>query len=550
MTRPIMPGTLLNEIAHGDVRWPAWRVCVWDPSRNSMSDVVRGVAQDLPLDITPYVERLELQENIGLESGDDPSVPQASFTFRRHPGSGVEIRRGLFDDGVIVRVFEGDARIDPAAWVCTFTGTFRGRPGDDPGTPSSGSEGLTANAYGREERYLNQTVTTEKYDAGTDVGDMAIDIAVRKMGLTQDEVLLGAQGFLTRHKVTQIVEDPALNALWHCLFPVGKKPKFDALGRLVAVDVDLDKTPARVFGHGLNIERIVASPNDVEVNNSVVVKGLSDVLEKSLQEIQMLQELTTTTGYFDRTFEESVYFSQDRTQRAQDTRLIQKKKIQWSDARWTQVNEFHGVLKIDTRFLANIRSVLFGTYLASMVLAAVLRLAQNEGGIFASAGTLGTLAAVIFALEVLTTISLVGFLWATTFIGRGVYQVWGKPFEYVYKEIVSRHQVDGLELDEVREVEYRNDMLTTMAQLDAAAARLLRREVLKNQLYEIVVSWDPVLEVDDVIEDHAGNRYYICSLARSLSSEEPSLINIRAWKVFDAESAVVDANEAVALAGV
>ena len=559
--RAILPGSRLNEIAGSLLRYPDFRVLVWNPNEVTINQLASGAITRPPIDISGFVESIDYSENIGFENGDDPSVPQITLNLRRVQNAGVTLRRGLIEDGVIVQVFEGDRRIRKDEWTPIFTGTFRGRPGDDPGTPARQSEGMQVNAYGREERYLNHVVTTESFDlkpddtppvTEIDLGEIAVAIAQKHLGLGQNEILFGSQGVVTKHLTNQIVDSPALEALYQCLFPAGKKPKFDSLGRLVAVDVNLDKPPARIYSGGdYLIESKIATPNDVEVNNSVLLRGLRHDLSRIVQGSQLLVEFEVVTGFFDAEFEEDEYYSQDHSQRAQDTFLKTKTKIQWSAASWTEVDEFHGHVSIDTHFLRNVRILIFTLWLAVQIAVAAIDFIFQLGviGIIVNIVAGPELAAIRIALQLASLATMALLLWAMNFIGRGRYQVHGKPFEYVYREIISQHELVGLLPEEIRRIELRNDFISTMDALDAACAERLRREMLKNQLYTIVVLADPLLEVDDVIETANGDRFYIQTIERSISRGAKPTMTLSCWKIEDALTRQIDALELAAAGG-
>lgn len=537
--RQLMPGTVLNEIAGSLSRYPAWRILVWDPAETTINAVAAGQQLAAPRDLTPYVVEWTAHENIGFENAEDPTTPRVEFTFASNPNDG--LRRGLVEDGVIVRVLVGDRRVSKDDWTPIFTGLFRGRPGEDRGTRAEQTKGLTATAYGREEQYTNLNVTTRDFPANTDVGTIALAIAREHMNLGQDEVLFGAQGFLAKHTVNQLVEETALKAIHSCLFPVGKKPKFDAHGRLVAADVRLDKAAARVYPLGDPMVRSRrATPNDVEVNNAVVLRGLSHTMTKIVQEAQRLTEKQVTTGWFEREFDEEVYYSLDHTQRAENTYLVTAKRIRWADAEWTPIDEFHGRLEIDTRHLANVQTFLLSIHLAARIAIAVIDFIVMQSG--GPAGVV--LAAIRFGLEVAAWGALLGFLWATSHIARGVYEIWGNPFEFVFQELVAKDTIVGLAPEDERVREFRCDLLSTMDVLRERSRELLTRELVKDQQWSIELLDDPLLEVDDVIETANGDRFYITSASRMYRRGELPLLQLTCWQVADGAVRPVDAVEA------
>ena len=543
MTRALLPGSRLNAISGSLDRYPTFQVLIWDPDCVTINQVATGSVPP-SRDISDFVDSIFLNDNIGWENGDDPSTTSATITFRRQPDVGT-FRRGLIEDGVIVQIRQGDIRIRRDEWIPVFTGTFRGRPGDDPGTRSGPREGLQASAFGREERYLNLFVTSREFKKGTDVGEAAAAIAQRHMGLGQDEILFGNQGFTMKHSINQLVEINALQSLWELAFTVFKKPKFDSTGRLVLVDVRLDKPAARVYSAGdVLVESSVADPNDVEVANDVIITGLSDVMTKVTQARQILTEFEIVTGFFDSSFSERKYYSLDRSQRAEDTRLETLHKIKWSDAAWTEIDEFHGIVDIDTRFLRNARVIIFTTYLATQIAVALLELLIDEVPSAGNAPTgLTTVAILKFTLELLALAALAGLLWAMQFIGRGSYQVTGIPFEFVFQELISESKIVGLAIEEERKAEFRNDFLSTMDDLDAHSRERLKRELVKNQLFTIILLDDLLLEVDDVIEFANGDRFYIVTITKELRRGARPTMTITAWKVFSVQGSTAEALE-------
>jgi hypothetical protein len=222
--------------------------------------------------------------------------------------------------------------------------------------------------------------------------------------------------------------------------------------------------------------------------------------------------------------------------------LVSLQKIRWSSADWTEVDEFCGRLQIDTRYLANVRMIIFVSWLTTQLLVALIDLAFQEGGVFMDIVnwiTIGSPAALRFALQIADLATMAALLWSMNYIGRGEYEVWGKPFEYVFKELVSRHRLVGLQPEEARELAIRNDLLSTLADLDEAARERLRREIAKDQVYDLVIADDPLLEVDDVIELSNGDRFYITSIRKTLARGEMPLLNLSAWKIYDGSLAKI-----------
>lgn len=539
MARSAILGTRLNEFAGAQTRKPRAQVLVVNHRRTSINKVANGTNAEPWVDLSAFVESISLNWNVGYENGADPSIPSATITFHRSPNPGVNFREGFIQDGGIVQIRVGDDRVRRSDWEPVFTGQFRGMPGNDPGNRADRSEGLVATAFGREQSFLNVKVpaTTSK-PAGTDLGEIVFQIATKHMGLTQGELLIGSLGVITQHETNQIVDTPALQALWDCLFPAGKKPMFDGRGRLVAVDFNLDKPAVRIYSEGnFPIKSIRKVPNAIEVNNSVVMIGQNHNMTKIQQEAQQLNEVMPTVGFFEREYSERHWFSDDKKQRADDTYLVTKTKITWSNGRYGQVNEFHGRLEIDTRWLQAARVIIFVTWLATQLAIIALDLLMDSGvngnTVITTADGPTTLAILRSILSILSQVAMAFLLWAMQFVGRGRYQIWGKPYENAYQEIKTRCQLPDLLPEQIREVEFQNNFIYTMEALDAAALERLRRELVKNQTYEFEMLDDPLLEVDDVFETWEGARYYITSMTREIQRGGASLMQVSAWKVHE-----------------
>jgi len=551
----------MNEIAGSHVRHPDFEILIWNPNETTIADIARGVPKVPPVDISLFVESFDYTENIGYESGDNPQVTSVGFNLRRNPNTNRDLRRGIIEDGVIVQLREGDARISKADWVTTFTGIFRGGPGDNPGIEATMQEGLTAVAFGREESFLNHETTTEPLpDQATldldptfriDLGEIINNIATKSMGLTQDEILIGLQDFKSQHIVNQIVKLPSLQAIYECLFPVGKKPKFDGQGRLAAVSVDLDKPAARIFTRNDVIRSIVRAPNDGDVMTRVILTGLASNKTKVGPDTrQMLVEIENTIGFFDFGYDETIWFSDDRTLTADETKLNIRTThtfppgFDWMSFTWTPELSGNGAFKKGRLEITTVYVVLL--FYNLVVIYFILKVAY---AVALAAGQVSGAAVLDFAAAV----AMIGIVSIMQYMGRFRVQIEGKPFEFVFQELKSQAELIGLSPEQHRTREYRSDFLSDMTALDERAKQLLRRELVKDQTHAISMLNDPFLEVDDIIETAPeegftqGDRYYITSIRKRGQRDKEPLMACTAWLV--SRGSVAESIEALEKAG-
>lgn len=549
------------EFAGSHVRHPDFQVLIWNPNETTISEVARGVPAVPAKDISPFVESFDFSENIGYESGDNPQVTTCGFNLRRNPNTNRNLRRGLIEDGVICQLREGDRRVPKDGWVTSFTGIFRGGPGDNPGIPHTLQEGMTAVAFGREEQFINHEVTTEKLpDDATleadpafrvDLGEIINNIASKHMGLTQDEILIGLQDFQSQHLVNQIVALPSLQAIYECLFPVGKKPKFDGQGRLTAVSVDLDKPAARIYSRNDVIKSIVRAPNDGDVMTRVILRGLSAVKTKvGPDKKKMIVEVGDTVGFFDFGYDETVYYSDDRTLLVEDTELQVRTNhtfppgFDWMTFKWTpdvagKGEDKRGELEVGTVYVITLYYALTITY-GGLKLA--YSVALGEGNLVDAA-----------VLDFAAAVVLIGIVSAMQYVGRFRVEIWGRPYEHVFQELMSQAELIGLDPQEHRTRDYRNDFLSDMVALDERAKQMLRRELGKDQTFQIVMLNDPFLEVDDVFETAPeegftqGDRYYITSIRKRGQRESEPTMTVTAWLI--SKGSVAELIESLELSG-
>lgn len=556
MARAIVPGSKMNEIAGSTDRFPDHKVEVWNPNEATIAEVATGAVDVAAVDISAFVESVSYVENSGFENADNPQMTRLGMNLRRNPQTGRNLRRGLVADGVIVRVWQGDIRVQKSDWVTIFTGIFRGTPGDNEGTRATLTEGITAIAFGREEQFLNEETTTAKYptqeaiDAAEaagdpfpfmDLGELAVVIASKHMGLGQDEILFGSSGFTSKHIVAQIGLLPALQGIYECMFPVGFKPRFDGFGRLTAIDTDLDKPAVRIYeGGNFLVKSRVAAPNEIDVNTRVIVKGLSkDKTKVGPDTEKMIVEVETTIGYFDWRYSETIWYSDDHTLTVDFTRLSNKTSHAFPQGTFWGNPTFdpditgndafkNGTLRIETPFLYGLRLLLTATWVLAEGIAVAMQFAGADTG-----------DVVWLEWKLLANAAMLLVIATMQYLGRFRVQVMGKPFEYVFLQLMSQAEVQGIAPENHRTAEFRNDFISDIATLDLRARDLLRREIAKDQIFSIELLDDPFLEVDDIIElapDEGftqGDRFYITSIEKTLRRGSEPTMRLRAWKISD-----------------
>jgi hypothetical protein len=538
-------GTTLDGIWKSvSLRQPGFAVYIWNPNRTSVSDIVLGMAQSPRYEISQWVTSLNLKDTVAYEQENDSVVSSATIILNYDENAlPIQITEKTLLDGTPIRIYIGDERIDRSEWVCVFTGMLQGNPAvAEEVRPQDSHREITVVAADRAAAFTNNVVTAFSYEKGQDIGRAAVETAVEFMALDRREVSIGAQDYLIGHEQSQLVDIEVLNGIYEILFCVGKKPRFDSLGFLIAADSDLDKPPTRVHKKKDLIKSIVRQQVNQSVFNSLRLLGLSNTLSIVEERLKRLAHGSITSGFFESAVRENVNFSENAGKdeggrRARDTRLSREKINSLlgvgldQNASWTPVIEDDGIsclggqISFDTGYVAELRIALMATwyYLRTVELLAQF-INLGELSIFVQAVFIG-----VFLAE---AAALLAMLQAFSTLGRLQWEVSGVPFQYVYKQLCSVAQLANLRTDQIKEKEMRNDWIYDITVLDERAQDLLKREIVKGWSYEITMLDDPILDVDDIIEV-GDKKYYVTSINRAISRGSPDmgLMKITAWRV-------------------
>jgi hypothetical protein len=549
-------------------RRPAFRVALWNPNRCTVTDVVLGRAASPEYDVTRWVVSVQMTENQIWENSDNALSTNCTMTLLLDPNARpIPIDGSTVLDNAPVRIWIGDESVAPEDWVLVFTGVVRGRPSFTSKTrKEDSSQQMTVMLVGREEAYLQTVLTARNYAKGTDVGRCAVETAIEFMGLDRREIKIGSQQYATGFDQNQLVDVEAMKGIFLLLQTVGKKPRFDADGFLVAVDTDLNKAPVRVYadpestGGSLALRssrRSVehrASQSGTQLCNAVKLLGLSNQAENVDGTFNRLAHGEITAGWFTQGVSEDVNFSENAGidsggRRARDTVLWKHLDAfgAFFDASidWTPVIEsdgytcFKGTIHFDTGYAPWVEGALVGTYLGLMAAASWMESSRAAAIAAYPANVLGLQEAANFdigqmILHAAATAELVAAILAMQSMGHVIWAIWGTPFTVAYKQLCSIAQLDGLAPGQVRQLpDVRNDWLYEEATLIERAKAMLQRELVKGYAEEIELLDDPLLEVDDTIEFADGSRYYVTTIKRTLdrSGAPNCIMTILAWKI-------------------
>ena len=531
-------------------------------SPQTLSQVVAGTVSET-LDITDLVRDLQITAQSVSFVIEDPSGQ-----FDPEQGS----NRHLLRENQIVRIQEGDAGVAEDDWEFVFTGHIRGQVGWLLNRTNRMKQvrvqildRMSTKAYNR------MPVTTRNYTEGDDLGEIAYDIAKNLMCLTDDEIGFDHKwGFATCHRFLQIVELPPMEALRKVGEVVGYIPYFDGQGRLKfyqkyanpAEGFDIQGRLDIPYSRIKQIEIPATGPRDTI--NKVRVIGLDCRMSMIVGEYQSLFSGTVTTGYFESKAVLPVKFSEDDTAKAitgfgffgipewlRESGIInfvldlffgsegmltaifenldETCKFtggeQWLKAGigvtlpsffviksafsdviipYGTSEEYHPQGMHGGEIVVKNKSWQVG--LAMSIVSRLIASSQEPDlAPQAPAGVLETIPVgrigmvATFVADLITMMS----------IGSGSYEIWGMPFDFVYREIEFIAVAPGIEFWNENELEIDNDIVDSCAAAEALAIRELMYQQQISSPRSILMAHNLHIEQGDIIMLPDGRIYTV-----------------------------------------
>ena len=363
---------------------------------------------------------------------------------------------------------------------------------------------------------------TQAYSIATDLMVIVNEI-LDTMGMTVEErVLPPSLGVYTVHTTTQMAGMTAWDMLTTLLEPAGYDPYIDALGRFRIISRDTNRAPARVLD-ATRMLSVVGSKSKPQVTR-IRIKWLDPNLSKSSGQDQALGGATITAGFFQERQTQDVYFSRDRAQRAENTRLVIKQTcnsglLPVASENYTQVDEMHGQIELDTYAWVPI--------LATASLAAMLALDWEPDLVVGGFGGGETIPVGRVSRGVAEGILLLTMM----SLGTGVYEVWGTPFYYVHSTNKTEAYDNTAPAWSDKTVEIANDFVMNEAQAQAYATRELVYQALSASTHTISIVEDPSIERGDILQLPDGSRFYVTDYSRDIGRGKSHTLSLDGFRV-------------------
>ncbi len=536
-------------------RQPKWKIEIFDvkSSDDTIGDVVRQVTASSPptlavltgpRDFTGDMVQATITEiasdfvegvsatTVQLQIADPNGLFDPFNTIGNPTGDGRWLRRGN-----VVRIKEGDARIDEDDWPITFTGRLVGQAGTltsrDPGsTPQI----IHCEAVGRESDFLKKRINSASFPIGTTYLTIATDIATNDMGLDGDEIEFAGFGSDTMFQPIQIGDETPMVSLARIMFVDGFVPKFDGRGVLTQALGLITGIPVRTYVDDSFAASVDRPFSKLDPPNSVTIRGLNQDMAKILQPVQVLATLSLTIGYFTQDETIEIPWSEDKTQLAQNFYVDTLRSVNGglsflgADEKFTEISSgptTEGSVGVRCDFTTGFAPWLIVFFLVEYV---ILSWVPDE---VVTVGFVGGVGVTVNVGSAAAAISLAIAMLIMMKIGRGNYAFMGEPFEFVHEEISALAELEGLLSEDIVELEIENHLISSQPKLDGLARDVLFEQQAKGNPRIFRMLNDLRLETNDEFRGLSGRDFKIKQLARTLIRTQDGGVAISTVNAFE-----------------
>ena len=369
---------------------------------------------------------------------------------------------------------------------------------------------------------------SEPFAAGTDLGTMAARIAETQ--IESDEHDIGRYGAQVVRHPQQFVQIPLWDMLRACLLPVQREPTVDELGRLTTISRDVRRPSALTIPEASILE--IGSATSRPALTTCRVKWVSPDLVEVLQSDQRLAgPVTATVGFFGGTHQ-YLRWSDDGTRQAQDVtlRIIQNANASGSTLGVGDVADFQ-YLEIDGDGYGIGDGVEYGPNI------------PITGSAFARRSTGGWLHVSTIQMESALAAGLLAsvgqFTAGITFgmafgtlmaIGVGVYEVWGRPIDYV--EAVNVFEARAADApawrQSIEDIESALIPDEDVARAVATGELLYRTKAAKRARLALIDDYR--IQVGDILDLPGSRRpFYVTGYSRDMSHGSLARIDLEGF---------------------
>lgn len=511
----------MNTAIDSVVQRPLWKLYSYDVSSSTgdtWGAIISGTALQTPVDLTEYIDQMQWSfDRLSVSLGDP------SFIF--HPDTGAS--KVALCAGRGIRLLEGAQGVPEDEWIPIFSGIIQGSYSFN--LQRGGVAQVTFNVFPRNtsQAWNRRNITSKEFTVGSDWSSMFENIAQDIMGLEDAELNIQKPwGVLFDKNSNQTVNIPAWEALEGIAEGAFSRVWFNGNGQLSTYPFTLDRVD-KVLQDNSNISVYAQSSNDAEIINKVSVTYIDNVLTKVVGAKTSLGTANVTAGFFDFETKLDVFYSKDKKQRAENVELVVKQSINQNDlgisigSESLEIeDEFGGQLVVTVDFWVSA--------LATAGIAAILSSATIPDEVVTD--PVSGVGVTVPQGRPIEAAGIVSVLLTMMILGTGVYEIVGNPVDYAFLEKKAIAMLDDLQFWEEKELEIRNEFISTEPHAHQLALNSLLFEQSLGHPRTMVLQNDPRIERGDIIQIPTGAKIFVQDVTKTIGRGQTGQINIRGFR--------------------
>jgi len=392
---------------------------------------------------------------------------------------------------------------------------------------------LTAKTREQQDIWKNTKRITPLFPQMTDLSYIIQRVA-RSAGMRGDEILLPNTSFTTAHSNTQLADMNAWDMVQSVCTPIGWTPFIDALGRLRVANRELQHRVSDVVLKDALLVK-VGGQRQRPPKSRVRVSWLNPTMKMYRRQDQSLGgPQTITMGWFLPYWKHTVWFSADKTQRADHTRinwdtsqsvnifghLLHANILNWCKESWTQQAPNHGKLSFVNYDTFAVVGALIISWLAAHKTPDTVHVPSVPITV-PTQPTGRTAEAAAGALLMFTMMN----------VGTGAYDIWGTPYDWVHARNVSEAFDSSVPtyVDNADEIE--SDFIVNEEHAKAVAIRELIYQARAANKWSVTMVDDPRIEFGDILQFTDGSQLYVEDFTRSIERGSEAILDVSGFLI-------------------
>lgn len=385
-----------------------------------------------------------------------------------------------------------------------------------------GSRSMTVKGRSRDgfDGWKVLNTTSPNFGMGANFVAMMETVCHTLMTLNSEEYFFQTLNFSNPHADLQFSNETPWAMLVAIAFAANMEPFVDVLNRVRTFNVDTLRTHDIEISNDEVVSFQASSQVSSSGTNSIKLSWLDPILRKQYQENQILSTQTITAGFFKLCVKREIWFSEDRTQRAEDTymKIVDSANngllgIRVVDEEYDQKDVYHGEIRLTTPIWV---PILYTVELGVLLyLSSVPDETTTPGGPTVPYGRI---------LHGQALVVMLGIMMA---IGTGTYEIWGQPYDYIHAKNFTIVRASNIPYYAISQTELESNLILNEAHAQAIMVKHLLYLHSGNYGMEATIEDDPRIEVGDILLFEDGSRIMVKGFSNDFTRGSPADMRVQ-----------------------